>query len=583
MKVSDYICNYLKNIGVKTVMGYTGGAIAHIIDSIYQIDDINFLHFNHEQGAALGASALAKYTNEIQVVMATSGPGATNLITGIAEAYFDSVPLLIITGQVNTYNLSEGKAVRQIGFQETDIVSMIKSITKYSCQIKKAEEVPEVLKKSIGIAKSGRPGPVLIDIPMDVQRAEIEDCSFDVSQATTIAEFDLNDIEEVLEMISFAEFPVILSGGGISQSHSHDQLLQFAESLNVPVLVSLMGKDSFPHDHTLFGGFIGAYGNRFGNILLVKSDLLIVLGSRLDSRQIGNVIEPFKDKKIIWVDIEANEIRESKLKVQKSIVSDVKVFLKEINSKITVKDYKPRQKLLNNLEFLKQTYKPILEMKRASRQDWHYEVLSKVFQRVRSDDVICVDVGQIQMISAQLLEIKTGMRFINSGGLAPMGYALPAVSAISFCTGKRCVAIIGDGGYQINIQELNLIVKNNLPVILILMNNKSLGMIKQFQDLYFKGRHAATDQSSGYNVCDFQAVTRAYGIDSFKISPNDSSIDDLISNVFNYNHPVLLEIDIDYDSYVYPKLDFDQSLINISPVLDDQEMNMINSLFEVEY
>lgn len=579
MKVSSYICEYLISIGVKVVMGYSGGAIAHLIDSVYLTDGLSFLHFNHEQGAALGAAALGKHTGKLQVVCATSGPGATNLITGIAEAYFDSVPLLIITGQVNTYDSSEGTKVRQRGFQETDIVSLVKPITKYATKVDSPKDIPAEFKKACEIALSGRKGPVVIDVPMDVQRSEVDSDPDGKLSLEISANFTDNDIEEVLSMIREAKQPLILSGGGVSQSLSHDLLLDCAETCKLPVVVSLMGKDSFPHDHDLFVGFIGAYGNRVGNLLMVQSDLLIVLGSRLDTRQIGNVIDPFKLKKIIWVDIEPHEIEAARLMVSKSIISDVSIFLAKLKTKIRNEDRQEREKYFSVINELKNKYSPLKEIKRCKKEHWHYDMFNKISQHMTSESVACIDVGQIQMLSAQILQMKKGSRFINSGGLAPMGYALPAAAAISMCEKRPCVAVVGDGGYQINIQELNIIANNNLPVIIICLNNKSLGMIKQFQELYFEKRYSGTDVSSGYYICNFQAVTRAYGIDSYKIDRYTTNIDEIFDKVFSLNKPVFLELDADYDTYVYPKLSFDKPIDKIAPLLTEEEEIEIETLF----
>lgn len=584
MKISDYICRYLENYGVKFIYGFTGGVITQFIDSIYKSTKIKFVHINHEQAAAFAASALAKYTNRLQVATATSGPGATNLITGIADAFFDSAPVLFITGQVNTNDFKYNKKIRQQGFQETDIVNIVKPITKYSALVDNQNNIVYELKKACSIALSGRKGPVLLDIPFNIQRAEIEITPDDYlcSLNQNKNHISQQEFENITSIIEKSKKPVILSGGGCSMAMSKEILIDFTEKFRIPVVVSLMGKDSFPHDHELFGGFIGSYGNRYGNIILAKSDLLIVLGSRLDSRQTGNIIDPFKKKKIIWVDIDNNEIACSKLKAYKSFNCDVNFFLKEFikyikSRKINVN----REKYNNILNTLKLEFSPLSEFKRDNKSDWHYQIMNLISDLFKDDDVICVDVGQIQMLAAQVIKINNNQRFINSGGMAPMGYALPAAIGISKHTGKRSIVIVGDGGMQINIQELNTVIKNKLPIIIIVFNNKSLGMIKQFQELYFEKRYCATDESSGYYSCDFKKIGESYGIKSFKVNKDTKNINNIFNNIFNIlKGPVLLEIDINYNTYIFPKLSFDKPIDELNPLLNLDEQNKIDNLFK---
>ncbi|MCK4446333.1 MAG: thiamine pyrophosphate-binding protein [Candidatus Marinimicrobia bacterium] len=583
MRSSDYIVSYLEKIGVKNIQGFIGGVITPLFDSIYKNPKIEFLHYCHEQAASFAASAAAKCTNTLQVAIATSGPGATNLITGIADAFFDSAPVLYITGQVNTYDFKFDKKIRQQGFQETDIVSIVKPITKYSSLISDPNQLIKELKKAVSIALSGRKGPVLLDIPFDIQRMDLElpedAFNFEIDQEKfQLSEQDLN---EIIDMISISKLPIILAGGGCSISQSKKHLIELAEKTETPVIVSLMGKDSFPHDHILFGGFIGAYGNRFSNILFAKSDLLIVLGSRLDTRQIGNNIEPFLNKKIIWVDIDCNEIRFSKLKPEKTINCDVNFFLEELLNYIKINKIKlNREKYIHILNKLKKKYDPLTELKRAHKIDWHYYLIDKISSLMKDDDVVCVDVGQNQMLAAQVIKIVENQRFINSGGMAPLGYALPAAIGISKIIGKRSIVIVGDGGMQINIQELNTVAKNKLPIIIIVLNNKSLGMIKKFQELYFEGRYSATDETSGYYSCDFKKIAQAYNIESYKIDRKTQNIEKTLNLIFDrFYKPVLLEIDIDNDTYIYPKLRFDKTIDEISPELPHEERKKIDELF----
>jgi acetolactate synthase-1/2/3 large subunit len=581
MKASDYIVKYLENTGIKHIYGYIGGAITPIVDSIYK-SKIRYVHCYHEQAAAFSASAVAKLTNSLQATLATSGPGATNLITGIADAYFDSSPVLFITGQVNTYDFKYETKVRQKGFQETDIVKIVKPITKYAAIISHGKDVEKELKKAVSLALSGRKGPVLLDITMDVQRADIEinKHSFDIIVSKDDKKITEAEIKSILDLIKKSKFPLILAGGGCSSSQSHEELKEFSEKLDIPVIVSLMGKDSFPHEHRLFGGFIGAYGNRYGNILLSRSDLLIVLGSRLDKRQTGNNLNPFLKKKIIWVDIDINEIKCSDLKAEKAINLDVKSFFKSMLKFIETNNISFRRDYYQHIvSRLKQEYSILSELKRANKLDWHYRIMLQISKLLKKGDVICVDVGQNQMLAAQTISIAEGQRFINSGGMAPLGYSLPAAIGISTETKKQCIVFCGDGGMQINIQELNTVIQNKLPIIIIILNNYSLGMIKQFQELYFDGRYCGTDQKSGYYSCDFNKIGNAYGIPSFKLSRSTKNPEKMLSEIFSKQGPLILEIEMDYVTHIFPKLIFDRELEGISPNLSGKEKSEIDKMF----
>ena len=582
MKVSDYIVKFLENINVKYIYGFIGGSITHLFDSLSKSQKIKFIHCYHEQAAAFGASASAKLSGNLSVALATSGPGATNLITGIADAYFDSSPVLFITGQVNTYDFKYDLKVRQKGFQETDIVKIVNPIIKYSVLVDDSKNVESELKKAVSIALNGRKGPVLLDLPMDIQRQmiKISSSSFTIDTQKIECLFDDKVINDILKLILSSKSPIILAGGGCSTSDSKNELLKFAEKLNIPVVVSLMGKDAFPHNHKLFGGFIGAYGNRYGNILLAKSNLLIVLGSRLDSRQIGNEITPFLNKKIIRIDIDKDEIESSKLKYHTKLICDVKQFLKLMNLILESKKVvlPKNEEYILNIQKLKKRFDPISEMHRAHEEDWHYRVMKGISNNLADDDIVCVDVGQNQMLAAQVLSIRRNQRFINSGGMAPMGYALPAAVALSIETKKRAIVITGDGGMQINIQELNNVAFYKLPIIIFVFNNKSLGMIKQFQKLYFNSNYFATDEKSGYNSCNFTEIAKAYGIEAIQIHQNENAILEVSKILQKPKMPLLVEFVINYQSYVYPKLEYNKPIDEIDPSLDDEEKNFLKNM-----
>ncbi|MGC8622077.1 MAG: thiamine pyrophosphate-binding protein [Caldisphaera sp.] len=582
IKVSDYIVKILENMNVKYVYGFIGGAITHIFDSLSKSQKIKFVHCYHEQAAAFAASASAKLSGNISVALATSGPGATNLITGIADSYFDSSPVLFITGQVNTYDFKYDLKVRQKGFQETDIVNIVKPITKYSALVDDPKKVEFELKKAISIALSDRKGPVLLDFPLDIQRQiiRLSDSPFEINIEKIDCKHRGTLIKDILELISLSKYPLILVGNGCSISDSRKELLKFAEKLNIPVVVSLMGKDCFPNDHKLFGGFIGAYGNRYGNILLAKSDVLIVLGSRLDSRQVGNIISPFQNKKIIRVDIDKGEFDSSKLKYEIQLLCNVKDFLKSMNitlEKMSIKLF--NNKYISDIQKLKKYFDPLSEIQRANEEDWHYRVMKTISENLKNDDIICVDVGQTQMLAAQVLNVRKNQRFINSGGMAPMGYSLPAAIALSIETGRRTIVLTGDGGMQINIQELNNVSFYRLPILIFVFNNKSLGMIKQFQKLYFNSNYFATDENSSYHSCNFKAIANAYGIDAVQINKNGDLNLEVSRIMKSYKKPILVEFVMDYQSYIYPKLEYNKPINEIDPPLNDSDKAYLKKLW----
>jgi len=579
VKVSDFIAKFLKDCGVHYVYGCIGGAAAHLVDSIFR-EGIRFIHCYHEQAAAFSASASAKYSGTLKVAMATSGPGATNLITGIADAYFDSSPVLFITGQVNTYDFKYQRPIRQYGFQETDIVNIIRPITKYTVLLDRVDMVEEEMTKAVRIALSGRPGPVLVDIPMDIQRGDILPKGIKRVGSGDEKHVGIRrkDLEELREAIESSKRPLILAGGGCRVSKAKESLVSLVETLSVPVVVSLLGKDSFPNDHRLFAGFIGAYGNRYGNIAMAKSDLLLVLGSRLDSRQTGNVLAPFCEKRIFQIDLEPDETDRRFLN-RKYIVSDVRNFIEQFADFVDVKRLNTaRADWVAYIKRLKRIFTPSSEPKRAKIKIFHYSVMEEISRNLSSEDVVCVDIGQNQMLAAQVLEIKRQQRFITSGGMAPMGYALPAGISIAIENSRRVVIIAGDGGMQLNIHELNTVGKLCLPIVIFVFNNRSLGMLKQFQDLYFGSRYCDTDESSGYYSPNFVEIARAYGIKALRIDRMTPNWKKTITKVLHQDtkFPILIQIDFDYSTHIYPKLEYDKPLDKPDPKLTKEEEKRVH-------
>ncbi|HZK60809.1 MAG TPA: thiamine pyrophosphate-binding protein [Anaerovoracaceae bacterium] len=585
MKLSDYVIDFLAENNVRYIFEVIGGAITHLVDSTYNRKDIICITTHHEQAAAFAAESYSRVTSNIGVSMATSGPGATNLITGIGSAFFDSIPCLYITGQVNTYDYKFNKEYRQLGFQETDIVSIVKPITKYAFMVTDPDSIKYQLQKAIFLAKSGRPGPVLIDIPMNIQRAQInsnELPDFYNSKEYNSLKDKLNTnndhykIDLILDLIKQSERPVVLIGGGIRCSGASDELFEFIQKTRMPVVSSLMGLDAFPHDHPAFFGMIGAYGNRYSNLAVANSDLLIVFGSRLDSRQTGTKPETFATKaKIIHIDIDENEL-DSKVKSYLTIKCDLKMFLLHINKKLN----QDANKSLDNWSELIKSYKkkfpnyiePVNENSPII-PNFFMKYLSSI---VDDDAIICLDVGQHQMWAAQSFNIKKNQRMLISGGMGSMGFGLPAAVGASFAApGKQIIAIVGDGGFQMNIQELQTIVRNKLPIKVFLVNNKSLGMVRQFQELYFDKRCIST--LDGYDCPNFVDVVEAYGIHS-EIVRTIEELKNITSSELTDSCPYFVDVAIPIESNVNPKLEFNRPIEEQSPYLDEDEMISLLSI-----
>ena len=563
MKVTQYIARFLKDKGIHTVFELQGGMITRIIDALNQEGGIDIVSMHHEQAAAMAADAYGRIKNKPGVALATSGPGATNLLTGIGNCFFDSVPAIFITGQVNTNEQKGDKSTRQIGFQETDIVAMAEAITKKAYAIKTKDEIPNVFEEAYQIAMSGRPGPVLIDIPMNIQNQEIEDAlvekPFLEKNLTTCDDF----INKYINTLKVSKKPLLLIGRGIRAAQASELFKKFIAKFQIPVVTSLLGVDVLPYTHPLRVGFIGTYGNRWANYALGSSDVLLVLGSRIDLRQTGADIEAFKQgKQIFHVDIDSAELN-NRFTDTITLNTDLVTFFEEVQ-KI---DYSYCLPIDWNAEIKekREAYNDILELKNVKgiNPNRFMHQLSKISFKAKG---FTTDVGNNQMWSAQSLELNGDQLFLSSGGMGAMGYSLPAAIGASIALNKQpMVCISGDGGFQINIQELETVKRNNLPIKIVILNNHCLGMIRQFQDSYFESRYQSTVW--GYSAPDFTAIARAYGIDSFSIEKEEDINIGLNRMWEDANAPFLLNVNINIHTNVYPKMLFGSPLTEMEPTI----------------
>ena len=552
MKGTDMIVKYLiEHASVSHVFTYAGGTSAWLLDAIARAQGISVLPMRHEQNAAFAADGYARASGRLGVAATMSGPGATNLVTGIADAFFDSVPVLFLTSQVTTGTYKFDRPVRQLGYQETDIVSIAKPITKSAKLVVNESEMISEFRKGIALAMSGRLGPVLLDIPSDVQRFDVLESELSIAptfESRRVAS-DM-EVRAALDLIITAKRPLILVGGGVRSSNTQRLLFDFVERLQIPVVVSLMGKDSFPNDHPLFVGYIGSYGNRYANLTLANCDLVIALGSRMDSRQTANPKTFARAAKKIHVDVDKNELNNT-------VISEVAIHahLQSFFEK-ALQNSKPQSsdKYGDWLAYITGVKTEFANEDFGSAELVNPKAFLRKFSEfTKGGEIFLTDVGNHQMWAAQELKVKANQRFLTSGGLGTMQFAIPAgIGAHFACPDSPIIAFVGDGGFQMSIPELQTIVHNQVPIKIVVFNNRILGLMWHFQNENFSsGRHPATEE--GYSCPDVQKIALAYGIPSQKIEDN-SSVDKSIEWLLSVKGPAILELSIHASWAGYPKV-----------------------------
>ena len=565
MNAADYIVQILRQQKVTHVYELVGGMITFLIDALHREGHIRVISMHHEQGAAFAVDGHGRMTGLPAVALATSGPGATNLLTGIASCYFDSTPSVFITGQVNRHEMKGSSGVRQLGFQETDIVSMAKPVTKAAWQILDPAELPRCLSEAFALACEGRPGPVLLDIPMDVQRASVAEA---IPSAPAISpvpsdESSREAVSAILENLALAHRPLILAGGGVRASHAVDFFREAAEALGIPVVYSLLGVDVLPYSSPLRVGMIGSYGNRWANLALDASDFLLILGSRLDVRQTGSDTKGFKaGRQIYHVDCDPSEVN-NRVTGCTFIHSTLDRFLPYLIEKARSAKRFPCEAWLQEIQDLRTAWPDTSECNADGgiNPNAFMHALSAVSSPAAA---YIVDVGQHQMWAAQSLLLGPDQRFLTSGGMGAMGFALPASIGAAFAAAPLPVVVIaGDGGFQCNIQELETVAHNNLPLKIIILNNRTHGMVRQFQESYFDERYGST--LWGYSAPDFHRIAAAYNISSRRIDTPESVASALEEMWKEPDKPFLLEVMIKTSANAYPKLAFGKGLSSMEP------------------
>lgn len=563
MNVSEYIVQFFIERKVQHFFGYQGTMIAYFVDAISS----NTCAYNHpcynEQAAAFAACGFAKESGKCAVAYATSGPGAINLCSGIANAYFDSLPVIYITGQINTYEYENISGLRQQGFQEINIVDIGKTICKYAVTITDPNNIHQELEKAYMIATQGRPGPVIIDLPMNIQRADVQIIPGNRSTGICIQEDHLDtaliDLKEKLLMYNR---PVIIAGNGVNRACQH-YLVNFAQELRIPIVTSLLARDMMSYSNQVNFGYLGAaYGMRIANLLTAKkADLLICLGVSMCSRQIGTRKDNFAPNADIFrIDIELPENNRTIKPYEKYYCLDVNTFVKNLSK---IQNYiKPFEEWFHIADYCRKSLKAFDE---AILKD-EANVYIKIISDILTDEctVVC-DVGQHMMWVSQTFEIKNKQRLLFSGGHGAMGYSLPAAIGAYYASNRITYCISGDGSFQMNIQELQMVKRESLPIKIIVLNNNSLGMIRFLQNDYFNGRFAGTTTDSSYVPCDFFKVGSAYGLRSYKIVHPQQLVD--LKDVLLDNMPTLIEIELPDNTNAFPKTFLGDEMFNQRPYL----------------
>lgn len=550
---AEIVIECLKEQGVDTVFGYPGGTILNIYDALYSHSEIKHILTSHEQGAAHAADGYARSTGKVGVCMATSGPGATNLVTGIATAYMDSVPMVAITANVVLPWLGKDT------FQEVDIAGVTMPITKHGYIVKNINDLADTIRKAFFIAKSGRPGPVLVDITKDVTAAKCEYTPKKPRELERLDKFTEEDLNRVVKLISGAKKPFIYLGGGAIASGASEEVRKFADLIDAPVCDTLMGKGAFDAYSKRYTGMIGMHGTKASNLGVSDCDLLIALGARFSDRVVGNVKTFASKAKVIHIDIDAAEI-DKNIKTKACLVGDLKSALSKLNSMLTKQDH---SEWMAKIEELKEKY-PLDYDRSKLTCPFIIEETDKI---TKGEAIITTDVGQHQIWASQYYKFTRPRTFLSSGGLGTMGYGLGAcIGAKVGNPDKICINIGGDGCFRMNMNELATASRFDIPIIQIIINNHVLGMVRQWQTLFYEGRYSQTVLNDKVDYCK---VSEGLGCDAYKVVKKEEFSKALKSAIKN-NRPAVIECVINEDDKVFPMV---PSGAPLSDVFDEKDLN----------
>lgn len=553
---AEIVVECLKEQGVDTVFGYPGGAILNIYDALYKHqDEITHILTSHEQGASHAADGYARATGKVGVCLATSGPGATNLVTGIATAYMDSIPVVAITCNVGVSLLGRDS------FQEIDITGVTMPITKYNFIVKDITKLADVLRRAFQIAKSGRPGPVLVDITKDVTAAS---CEYEAKEPVTIARqvdtITEEDLERALLMIRKSQKPFIMVGGGAILSDAAEEVRTFANKLQAPVADTLMGKGAFDGTHELYTGMVGMHGTKTSNFGITECDLLVVIGARFSDRVVGNASKFAKNAKILQIDIDPAEINKN-IETDASIIGDVKMILRKLNARL---DPQNHDEWVAHIERMKDMY-PLHYNKEVLTGP---AIIEGIYNVTQGDAIIVTEVGQHQMWAAQYYKYKNPHTFLTSGGLGTMGYGLgAALGAKMGKKDKKVFNIAGDGCFRMNMNEIATATRYNIPIIEVIINNHVLGMVRQWQNLYYGKRYSHTILN---DQVDFVKLAEAMGAKAYRVTKKEE-LEPVLKEAIELDIPVVIDCQIHCDDKVFPMVSPGAA---ISDAFDDTDLKL---------
>ncbi|AKL94495.1 acetolactate synthase large subunit [Clostridium aceticum] len=535
---AEILIECLKEQGVDTIFGYPGGAVLNIYDALYKHqDEIRHILTSHEQGASHAADGYARATGKVGVCMATSGPGATNLVTGIATAYMDSVPMVAITGNVPLALLGKDS------FQEVDITGITMPITKHNFIVKDVKDLAATVRRAFYIAQEGRPGPVLVDIPKDITAQMTEYIKEEPIAIDKVTEYITEEnINHALELLQNSQQPLIYVGGGVNQADANGDLVAFAEKVKAPVCCTLMGLGGFPATHELFTGMIGMHGTKSSNLAATKCDLLIAIGARFSDRVVSKVEAFAPNAQVLQIDIDPAEINKN-IKTHYHIIGDVKEVLKRLNKSLAPQE---NQSWMNQIKEWKEKY-PL-----GYRQGEHLKpqyIMERIYEITKGEAIITTEVGQNQIWAAQYYKFTKSRTFISSGGLGTMGYGLGAcIGAQLAKPDKQVINIAGDGSFQMNSNELATAIKYNLPIIVVILNNGVLGMVRQWQKLFYDKRYSETNLDRGTNLVK---LAEAYGAQGYQVTEKEE-FEEVFKKALESKGPVVINCMIDKDDNVFP-------------------------------
>jgi acetolactate synthase-1/2/3 large subunit len=562
LKLSDYVINFISRLNAKHLFLLPGGGCMHLVDSLGKCSDLEYVCCLHEQAVAIAAEAYGQYTNDIGVALVTTGPGGTNAITGIAGAWIDSTPVLVISGQVKRSDMMGASGVRQMGGQEVDITTLVKPITKYAVTVMDPLSIKYHLEKAVYLARTGRPGPVWIDIPLDVQGARIDEDGLKGFDPLEIAQTDNQNelqtrVKEVISLLNKSERPVILAGNGIRLSKAEKEFLHLITSLKIPVLTTWKTIDLLPEIHELFFGRPGSVGQRGANFIQQNSDFILTIGARLDLAQVGYSYHNFarRAKKVV-VDIDEAEIKKMKMDIDVPVCSDAKAFIQELINNLDMVQYKDRSDWMSRCVSWKNKYPVVVPEYWKQKEPVNTYVLIDVLSELMTETDILVpgSSGGCSEITMQAFRVKKGQRVLNTPGLGSMGFGLPASIGACLASGKkRTISIIGDGGLQHNIQELETVYRLQLPIKLFILNNNGYASIRMTQKKHFSGHYVCCDPSSGLTLPDTCKIASAYGIKTTSIT-NHVDLKEKIKEILDDKAPIICDVIVDPMLETAPRL-----------------------------